>query len=118
MAHWLEKGEVQEGFIKEAKVLLLLLEAQLKGRRFFGGDTPGYLDVAACTLGPWRIVVEEVTGVVLINNIEYPCLSQWAKEYKSNETLKPCMPDQKKLFDYFNKNKEYYKAKAKAMLQQ
>ncbi|GJM91892.1 hypothetical protein PR202_ga08311 [Eleusine coracana subsp. coracana] len=106
MAHWLEEGEAREGFVKEAKELLPLLEAQLKGKRFFAGDSPGYLDIAACTLGPTRIAIEELTGVSLINDEEYPALSQWAREYISNETLKPCMPDRDQLLAYFTKNKE------------
>ncbi|TVU01842.1 hypothetical protein EJB05_52694, partial [Eragrostis curvula] len=114
----LEEGETRDGFLKEAKELLPLLEAQLKGKKFFNGDTPGYLDIAASMLGPTRIAVEEVTGVALINDDDYPALSQWARDYMSNEALKPCMPDRDQLLAYFTKNKEMYKAGVKAMLQQ
>ncbi|TVU36855.1 hypothetical protein EJB05_18807, partial [Eragrostis curvula] len=118
MAHWLEEGEVRDGFVKEAKELLPLLEAQLKGKKFFNGDAPGYLDIAACTLGPTRIAIEELMGVSLINDDDYPALSQWARDYVSNEALKPCMPDRDQLLAYFTKNKERYTSAVKAMLQQ
>jgi glutathione S-transferase len=117
MAHWLEEGEAREGVVKETKELLPLLEAQLKGKRFFGGDAPGYLDIAANMLGPSRMAIEEVTGVALVNDGEYPALCQWAREYISSEALKPCMPDRDKLVAYFTKHKDMYTAAVKAMLQ-
>ena len=104
--------------VKETKENLALLEAQLNGKRFFGGDTPGYLDIAACVLGPWIGVLEEVTGVTLVNGNEFPALCQWAKEYSSSEALEPCHPDRDRLVAYFTENKEKYRMMAKTMLQQ
>ncbi|CAO1940940.1 unnamed protein product [Urochloa humidicola] len=117
MAHWVE-GEVREKFEKEGLEWLSLLEEQLKGKKFFGGDRPGYLDIAASMLGPWRSVVEDVTGVTVVKEEEHPALCQWARDYSSNEALKPCIPDREKLLAYFTKNKEMYRAGVKAMLQQ
>src|SRR5438105_1047740 len=117
MAHWVEDGEARRGFEKEGKELLSLLEAQLEGKRFFGGDAPGYLDVAASALAPWRSVIEEVTGVSLVSEEEFPAICRWTKEYHSNEALQPCLPDRDQLLAYFTKNKEKYMAGVKAMLQ-
>ena len=46
----------------------------------------------------------------------YVC--QWAKEYKSNEALKPCMPDKDQVVAYFTENKERYKMWAMTTLGQ
>ncbi|XP_066315846.1 probable glutathione S-transferase [Miscanthus floridulus] len=116
LAYWSE-GEAQKAVV-ETKENLALLEAQLNGKKFFGGDTPGYLDIAACVLGPWIGVLEEVTGVTLVNDNEFPALCQWAKEYSSSEALEPCQPDRDRLVAYFTENKEKYKMMAKTMLQQ
>ncbi|KAJ1287065.1 hypothetical protein BS78_03G402000 [Paspalum vaginatum] len=117
MSLWVE-GEARKGYEKEGKELLALLEAQLKGKRFFGGDRPGYLDVAASVLGPWRIAIEELMGVAVLNEDEHPALCQWAKDYCSHKALKACMPDREKLLAYFVDNKERYTASVRAMLQQ
>ena len=80
---------MQKGFAKEAKENLALLEVQLRGKRFFGGDTVGYIDIVFCWLAPWLSVVEEVTGMTVVDESEYPALRQWEKEYNSCEALKP-----------------------------
>lgn len=117
LAHWTE-GELQKGSAKEAKENLALLEVQLRGKRFFGGDNVGYLDIACCALAPWRSVLEEVTGVIVVDESEYPALRQWEKEYNSYEGLKPCLPDRDQLVAYFTENKENYKMFAYAWAQQ
>ncbi|KAJ1287064.1 hypothetical protein BS78_03G401900 [Paspalum vaginatum] len=121
LAHWTE-GEVHKGLAEEAKQNLTLLEAQLiKGKnKFFGGDTVGYVDVAACWLVPWDTVLEEVTGVALIDENEYPTLCQWARDVSSHEATKQCVPNTNRdqVVAYFSENKENYKRFAKAWSQQ
>jgi glutathione S-transferase len=118
MAIWVEEGEARLRFEKEAKELVALLEAQLEGKKFFGGDRPGYLDVAASALGPWRCVIEELNGVTLLSEDEHPNLCRWSRDYCACEDLKPCMPDREKLLAYFTKNFDRYKAAVNATLSQ
>ncbi|CAD6234890.1 unnamed protein product [Miscanthus lutarioriparius] len=117
MAHWAE-GEAQKTLVEEVKQKLALLEVQLKGKRWFGGDTIGYVDVAASVLGPWLSMVEEVTGVVVLDEEEYPALRRWSKEYNSYEALKQCVPDRGQLAAFYTERKEKYKMIAKAWLKQ
>jgi len=117
MAHWVE-GEARERFEKEGLELLSLLEAQLKGNKFFGGDRPGYLDIAASALGPWSSVIQEVMGVTVVKEDEHPAIVQWAKDYSSHQALKPCIPDRDKLLAYFTENLERNKTAVNTMLQQ
>nr|CAB3475438.1 unnamed protein product [Digitaria exilis] len=117
MSFWMgEDDEHKEAFVKEAKGNLAILEEQLKGRRFFGGDAVGFLDVAACGLAHWLGVIEEVSGVTLVNGDEFPAFCKWANAYVNDDTVKQCLPDRDELIAFFSGNKEIYMALARATL--
>lgn len=91
-------GESRRGFMTEAKKNLALLEAQLQGKSFFGGDSIGFVDIAASNLAHWLGVFEEVCCVApLLTNEEYPALCQWAKRYVADEAVKECLPKREEL---------------------
>ncbi|KAE8813068.1 putative glutathione S-transferase [Hordeum vulgare] len=116
LAMWLDAGEEREGFTKEMKENLALLEGQLQGKRFFAGDSVGYLDMAACGLAHWIYALEEVAGVCLMGETEFPALCRWAKEYTSHETMKECLPERGQLVAHLSAKKDIWKMMAKGML--
>jgi len=111
-------GETQARFARETKESLLVLDAQLEGRRFFGGDALGFVDLAACTLAHWLDVLEEVAGVRLAGDGEYPALRRWAKEYTADESVRRFLPDRGELAAFFAANKERYSSMVRAAVVQ
>uniref|UniRef100_A0A0E0JTM3 glutathione transferase n=1 Tax=Oryza punctata TaxID=4537 RepID=A0A0E0JTM3_ORYPU len=104
------EGNMREEFMKEAKENLGLLEGQLKGKRFFGGDAIGFLDIAACLIAHWLGVFEEVCGVTLASDEEFPALCEWRRSYVNDEAVKPCLPNRDELVAYYRERKEMIKA--------
>jgi len=84
------------------------------GNAFFGGDSIGYLDLAACGLAHWLGVIEESTGVSLLCDDEFLALRRWAKEYASDEVVAKCLPDRDRLLAYYTANNDKYRLIAKA----
>ena len=109
-------GEAQARFARETKESLAVLDAQLEGRRFFGGDALGFVDLAACTLAHWLDVLEEVAGVRLAGDGEYPALRRWAKEYTADKTVRRFLPDRGELVAFFAANKERYSSRVRAAM--
>lgn len=115
LALWLE-GEAREGFEKEFKENMALLEAELGGKKFFGGDTVGLVDIAACVFAHWLGVFEEAAGVRLVADDEFPRLRRWAADYAADEKVGACLPDKQQLLKNFTAKKAMFVASAKAML--
>ncbi|XP_037419225.1 glutathione S-transferase U8-like [Triticum dicoccoides] len=94
-AMWTDGAE-QARLTRETKEGLAILDAQLDGKRFFGGDALGFVDLAACTLAHWLGVLEDVAGVRLMNDgvpdAEYPALRRWAMEYTQGGVLARLWP--------------------------
>jgi glutathione S-transferase len=100
---WTEEGEARDGFVTETKENVALLEARLHGRRFFGGDAVGYLDIAASALAAWLPVMEEMAGVgrsTLMGEEDFPALCRWRREYISDEAVSACLPSKEQLVAY------------------
>lgn len=108
-----EDGD-KEGLMKEGKENLLLLEGQLKGNKFFGGDAIGLVDIAAAGLSHWLGVFEEICGVTLVTSEEFPGLTRWAKAYVEDEHVKQCLPERAQLVAMFSACREMFRAMATA----
>lgn len=112
LSFWSTDEEARQSQLTEAKQNLSLLEAQLQGRRFFGGDSIGIVDIATSMLAYWLGVFEEIGGVNVLTDEEYPELYKWAKRYVDDETVKQCLPDRDKLVAQFSAYKEMFRAMA------
>ncbi|KAF7033208.1 hypothetical protein CFC21_044328 [Triticum aestivum] len=119
IALWAD-GEAQAAAARETKEKLALLEAQLpEGKRFFGGDAIGFLDIAAGgALAHWMGVFEEMAGVRLLTEEAHPALCRWAREYRADETVRGCLPDRSRVLAALAARKDLYVSIAKAMAAQ
>ncbi|KAK1669903.1 hypothetical protein QYE76_058062 [Lolium multiflorum] len=109
LALWAADADARRRFREEAKTSLALLEAELGDRRFFAGDGIGYFDVAASGLAYWLAAMEEVAGVSIMADDEFPGLCRWAKEYTASETVKGCLPDWDELVAGYAASTEKFK---------
>uniref|UniRef100_A0ACD5TZ31 Uncharacterized protein n=1 Tax=Avena sativa TaxID=4498 RepID=A0ACD5TZ31_AVESA len=80
-----------------ALAALLTLEGAFgecsKGKPFFAGDAPGYLDVALGGYLGWMRAYEAVAGVNLLDAARTPLLVAWAERFVALDAAKVVIPE-------------------------
>lgn len=96
-------GVEQEQATKDTEEALKTLENELKGKKFFGGETIGLADITANFLGLWLGVLEEVCGIKLVTQEKYPRLHEWINKYVEFEftIMKNSLPTRPTLLSLF-----------------
>ncbi|KAL1804714.1 hypothetical protein DCAR_0830525 [Daucus carota subsp. sativus] len=95
-----EEGE-REKAIEEATEHLVTLETELKGKKFFGGDEIGLVDITANFIALWLVVVQELVGIKLVTREKFPRLCEWIDDYLNNSVIKETLPTQEELVNRF-----------------
>ncbi|CAH9104491.1 unnamed protein product [Cuscuta europaea] len=98
-----EEGK-KEAAIKEVEEGLGLLEGAFqscsKGKKFFGGESVGFLDIALGSSLGWVRVTEQFNSINLYDQAKVPGLAQWAQDFCTHDTVKDVMPPTDKLADF------------------
>ncbi|KAA8516358.1 hypothetical protein F0562_016651 [Nyssa sinensis] len=90
------KEDEQEKAIEEASELLKILENELNGKKFFGGDKIGLVDIVANFIGFWLGVIQEAKGEeLLLTHKKFPILCKWIDEYVNCSVIKENLPCQR-----------------------
>ncbi|XP_021292064.1 glutathione transferase GST 23-like [Herrania umbratica] len=95
------EGDEKEKFIESAVESFAFLEKQLEGKKYFGGEQIGYLDLALGWIPHWLNVIEEVGCMKLVDAQRTPLLHQWGQEFMEIPLIKECVPPRDKLLDRF-----------------
>lgn len=90
----------QEKVVKEGKEQLKALENELKDK-FFGGKTIGLVDLVGDFLAYWLLIIQEVVGLEVLNEEEFPKLFKWSHDFVSHGVVKENLPPRDKLIAYF-----------------
>ena len=87
----MSKGEEQKGVIEEIQKQLKTLESELKEKKFFGGESLGFVDIAANTI-VWLVVAQEALGMEILTEEKFPVLHGWYQRLVDDAVFKECMP--------------------------
>ncbi|KAL2337904.1 hypothetical protein Fmac_012350 [Flemingia macrophylla] len=96
--------------VEEGLESLKILQEALNGKRFFGGETIGMVDIAASFIGYWVDILQEIEGLELLTIEKFPKLYKWSQEFVNHPVIKETLPPRDKLFAFFkasaSKNKD------------
>ncbi|KAK8621272.1 hypothetical protein V6N13_067711 [Hibiscus sabdariffa] len=96
------EGEDQAKAIESTMEALELLEQELGGKKYFGGDKEiGYVDMVAGWIAYWLQFVEEVGGFKAMDAAKYPCLDAWIQNFVQIPSVAQNLPSPDELRNIF-----------------
>ncbi|KZV23269.1 putative glutathione S-transferase-like [Dorcoceras hygrometricum] len=94
-------GDEQVKAKEQVQELLKFLDNELKGKKFFGGESIGFVDIAGNALAYWMEIFAELAGIEFIATDKLPHLCAWMEVYLNSSFVKEHLPDREKLVDSF-----------------
>ncbi|MGI4297442.1 glutathione S-transferase [Klebsiella pneumoniae] len=105
-------GENQEKEVKNAKDALETLEGKLKGKKFFGGESVGFVDIVLGFIAIWLEAIEEAACVKVFDSQKCPSLAKWMEDFLEIKEIKENLPERENLVPYFHKIRQFKLAMA------
>ncbi|XP_049411754.1 probable glutathione S-transferase [Solanum stenotomum] len=105
-----DEGEAKAKAIESVQELYAFIEKQIEGKKFFGGEQIGYLDLVMGWKTLWLSAMEEVGNVKLLDPEKFPSLHQWAENFKEIPIIHESMPQQETLVNYFQGGLNYLRS--------
>ncbi|KAL8139993.1 hypothetical protein V2J09_006014 [Rumex salicifolius] len=81
--------------MNEAKESMKFLDKELEGKRFFGGESVGFVDIVGINIAYWVGVFEEAADKVMLTSEDFPSVCRWRDELLGNEVIQQSLPTPK-----------------------
>ncbi|KAK4339657.1 hypothetical protein RND71_041119 [Anisodus tanguticus] len=85
-------GEKQAKGVETMKEALGILESEIKGKKFFGGDEIGYVDIVVGWSAYWLQFVEVTANYKAMDSTKYPHMDRWMKSLLEVPLIKDNIP--------------------------
>lgn len=76
--------------VKELQERLKTLEGYLEGKKFFGGEHIGLVDIVAGWIPSWINIIEEIINMKIVDE-ELPLMSAWIHDILDLDLVKESM---------------------------
>ncbi|XP_010938159.1 glutathione transferase GST 23 [Elaeis guineensis] len=94
---FISQGENTEEALVSASENLKILEGELKGKKFFNGETLGFADISLGWIVNMVILLEEIMELKMIDDQRYPSLSAWMKNFSNFPGIRDSFPPQERM---------------------
>ncbi|MED6157336.1 hypothetical protein PIB30_022303 [Stylosanthes scabra] len=99
-------GKEQEKAVNEAREAVEKIEQEIKGKRFFGGDNIGYLDIALGWISYWIPAWEEVGSMKILDPFRFPAINEWITNFLSHPIIKDALPQRDNMITYYHSRRK------------
>ncbi|XP_074279041.1 putative glutathione S-transferase [Silene latifolia] len=94
-------GKESEKAVEELQTLLMILENEINGKKFFGGNKIGFVDIVGLFLAYWFPLILEAMGKEQVMTIDkFPGLCKWTDNLLNCSVIKENLPDKEKLVTF------------------
>ncbi|KAG8391388.1 hypothetical protein BUALT_Bualt01G0182500 [Buddleja alternifolia] len=104
----ISQGKEQEECVATAIGNLKCIEELLKGKKFFGGDTIGYLDLAFGWMANIISIMEEIADIKFLNAEIFPLISEWINNFSAHPMIKEFWPPRDRMIEKLTAMREPY----------
>ncbi|KAL8142764.1 hypothetical protein V2J09_015796 [Rumex salicifolius] len=95
-AFWLKEEQAMQETLEN----LQILEMELEGKRFFGGEMMGFADIVGISAGYWLGAIEDATGKVIITEEVFPSMWKWRDELVKCNVIQQSVPPRDELVTF------------------
>ncbi|XP_071719983.1 probable glutathione S-transferase [Rutidosis leptorrhynchoides] len=111
---YVRQGAEQEEAKGRALKHLDIIENQLIGKKFFNGETVGFLDLVFGWIANYLEIFEETGGIELLDKRRYPLISAWKDNFCNISVIKENWPDREKMITKYRLTREHFNSAAAA----
>nr|XP_043610228.1 probable glutathione S-transferase [Erigeron canadensis] len=104
--YYMSQGKDQEEAKEKVLESLKLVEGYLNGKKFFNGETCGFLDIVFGWMAHYPGVMRKATNLSLLDEETFPYLSTWMKQFHDIPVIKENLPDEEVLILKFQEMRE------------
>ncbi|KAJ0611992.1 putative glutathione transferase [Helianthus annuus] len=108
------QGVEQEKATAHTIEKLDIVEKQLTGDKFFSGETIGFLDLVFGWIAVYLEVVEETSGIKILDKERFPLISAWKERFSHVPVIEETLPDRETLISKYQRMRSYFLSKASA----
>jgi len=107
------EGDEKAEAIRTLEDVIGRVDAELEGKKFFGGENIGYLDLAIGWLAFWLGVAEEVACFEVLDSQKFPNIAAWIENFLQVPVIKENLPPRDKTVEFFRSYREVHLAASK-----
>ncbi|KAK9058208.1 hypothetical protein SSX86_023048 [Deinandra increscens subsp. villosa] len=111
---YVSKGVEQEKAKNHTLEKIDVVEKQLTGKKFFSGETLGFLDLVFGWIAVYLEIIEETSGIKLLDKERFPLITAWKENFSRVPVIEENWPDKEMLICKYRQMREYFISKAAA----
>ncbi|XVE62339.1 hypothetical protein DITRI_Ditri06bG0110200 [Diplodiscus trichospermus] len=100
--------KVMKEEVKQASEALEIVDEELKvkGKKFFGGENIGFVDIVLSGITNWMEAIEEVLGITIFDPQKHPFINQWKNNFLEVPVIKENLPPKHRLLRFYKRYRQ------------